>query len=115
MRVASNLGIVFALHIAGVASAQKVLIRNTTPPAVLEALKGNLLPQGFQLAEAGNKGALFTLDRGNVIQRTGLIPIVHVVIELQLRYKAKAEGLEVSASQDAVGATGSRAYDFRRP
>jgi hypothetical protein len=97
------------------AGAQKVLIQNGSSTAVLEALKANLLPQGFTLKESNKKGALFTLDRGNVIQSTGPIASVHVVIELQFRYRSKPNGLEVSASEEAVGATGSSMMDFRRP
>ena len=50
-----------------------------------------------------------------MVQQSGPVPIVHIVIELRVRYKVKSEGLEVSASEEAVGATGSRSYDFRKP
>jgi hypothetical protein len=113
MRLA-YLGIGTLFRLTNAAVAQEVLIHHATPAAVLEALKAQLLPQGFKLRDTGNKGALFTLDRGYVAQQGGPVPVVRVVIELQVRYKLKAEGLQVTASEEAVGATGHPSLDFRR-
>jgi hypothetical protein len=92
-------------------TGQTVLIPHGTPAAVIDALKATLVPQGFKVGSTGDKNALFTLDRGNVIQQSG--DVVHVVLELQVRFKRKAEGLEVAASEEAVGSA-TRGMDFRR-
>ncbi len=106
------LGLVVALCLSSEAPAQSVLIHHSTSAAVVERLKTDVLPQGFTLRNAGDKSALFALDRGNVIQRDGRV--VHVVLELTVRFKHKDEGLEVTASEEAVG-TATAGMDFRRP
>jgi hypothetical protein len=96
-------------------SAQQVLIRGGTPAAVVEHLKTQLLPQGFVLESASNKNALFTLDRGLVAQQGNpTIPVVHVVIEFQVRFKQKPDGLSVTAKEEVVGERG-RPLEFRKP
>ena len=97
------------------AGAQQVVIRSATPAAVVEHLRTQLLPQGFKLESTNNKNALFTLDRGLVAQRGNpAVPVVHVVIELQFRFKQKADGLSVTANEEAVGERG-RPLEFRKP
>ena len=71
------------------ASAQSVLIHHAAPADVVDLLKADLIPQGFKLENASEKSALFTLDRGNVIQRDGRI--VHVVIELRRAVESQVE------------------------
>ena len=69
-------------------------------------------PQGFKVDHAGDKNALFTLDRGSVMQRDGRV--VHIVLELQIRFKQSGDGLEVAASEEAVGSANA-GMDFRKP
>jgi len=81
----------------------------------MEHLKARLLPQGFVLESANAKNALFTLDRGLVSQRgNSQVPVAHIVIELQVRFKQKKEGLSVALNEDVVGERG-RPLEFRRP
>jgi hypothetical protein len=98
------------------AGAQGVVIARATPAAVVEALKVELLPQGFQLVRANEKTALFTLDRGMVMQEGSGFrgSLVHIVLEFTVRFKQKNEGLQVTASEEVVGNPGSR-IGFRRP
>jgi hypothetical protein len=97
------------------AVAQQVLIPGASPDTVMEHLKARLLPQGFVLESANAKNALFTLDRGLVSQRgNSQVPVAHIVIELQVRFKQKKEGLSVALNEDVVGERG-RPLEFRRP
>jgi hypothetical protein len=83
--------------------------------AVVEHLKTRLLSQGFALEGANNKEALFTLDRGLVAQQgNARIPTAHIVIELQFRFKQKADQLTVMGNEEVVGERG-RPMEFRRP
>ena len=70
---------------------QRVVIRHGTPARVLDLLRAELLPQSFVLVSADEKGALFTLDRGLVIQDRGR-GNAHVILELRVRYKPQADG-----------------------
>ena len=94
-------------------AAQSVVIRNTTPSVVVAHLKAHLASQGFALESANDKQAMFTFDRGPVAQNNPTVPIVRVIIEVQIRFKAKSEGLSVAATEEAVGNRGQRA-EFRR-
>lgn len=96
-------------------ASQEVTIPNATPSVVVEHLKAQLTPQGFVLESASNKEALFVLDRGLVNQgATATIPVVHVFIELQLRFQQKIEGLQVRAKEEVVGNRG-KPLEFRKP
>ena len=111
------LSAVLLVHLGAHAWAQGVVIRNTTPAVVTDRLKTELLPQGFKLERANEKSALFTLDRGMVAQQGSSVVrggLVHVVLELQVRFKQKAEGLVVTATEEAVGDRSSP-LGFRKP
>ena len=115
MRRSTAFGMILVFWVAYQAHAQDVVIHRATPATVVELLKAELLPQGFALESANDKGALFTLDRGMVAQRGNrLVPFAHVVLELQFRFKQKSEDLAVSASEEAVGERGQR-LEFRKP
>jgi len=109
---------IILLGVVEVAAAQGVVIARATPGAVVEALKGELLPQGFQLVHADEKGALFALDRGMVQQQGTSGPtggsLVHIVLEFGVRFKQKQEGLQVTAREEVVGNPRSR-LQFRKP
>jgi len=79
------------LGITQLAAAQGVVIARATPTAVVDALKVELVPQGFQMIHADEKGALFALDRGMVAQQgTGMTSgMVHIVLEFAVRFKHK--------------------------
>lgn len=104
------------LGMAGPARAQKVVIPNTSPAAVLERLKGHLLPQGFKLEHGDAKQALFTLDRGMVAQNVSPArgAMVHVILELHVRFKEVKAGLQVTAREEVVGDAGT-SIEFRKP
>lgn len=108
--------VVFAyLFTTSQGNAQQVAIRGGTPGTVVEHLKTRLLSQGFVLESANNKEALFTLDRGTVAQQGNpSVPFAHIVIEMQFRFKQKADVLTVSANEEVVGERG-RPMEFRRP
>jgi len=98
-------------------ASQGVVIAGGTPSAVVEALKAQLLPQGFQLVSVDDKSALFALDRGMVQQQGSRMEsgaLVHIVLEFTARFKQKAEGLQVTASEEVVGNPRSR-LQFRKP
>lgn len=98
-------------------AAQGVIIPNVTPSQVVEALKAELLSQGFAFARANDKTALFTLDRGMVQQQANNMTrgsLVHIVLEFTVRFKQKDEGLQVLASEELVG-NPERGTQFRRP
>jgi len=115
MHKSALFGTILLFWVACQAHAQDVVIHRATPATVVELLKAELLPQGFALESANDKGALFTLDRGMVAQRGNrLVPFAHVVLELQFRFKQKSEDLAVSASEEAVGERGQR-LEFRKP
>ncbi len=99
--------------VASPVAAQSVIIRNTTPSIVVAHLKAHLASQGFALESANDKQAMFTFDRGPVAQNSPTVPIVRVIIEVQIRFKAKSEGLSVAATEEAVGNRG-RPAEFRR-
>ncbi len=97
--------------------AQGVTIARATPADVVEALKIQLLPQGFQFVSASDKNALFALDRGMVAQQgTEMVrgAMVHIVLEFTARFKQKKEGLQVTASEEVVGNPRS-SLQFRKP
>jgi len=97
--------------------AQGVVITGGTPSAVVDALKGQLQPQGFQLVRADEKSALFSLDRGMVPQQGSRAvqgALVHVVLEFTARFKQKDQGLQVTASEEVVGNPRS-STQFRKP
>jgi hypothetical protein len=94
--------------------AQEVVIHGAAPAAVVEELKAELLPQNLTLDYAGDDHALFLLDRGIVAQRDNRLPVVHVTIEFQFHFKKKADGLHVTAAEEAVGQRG-RPLEFRKP
>ncbi len=100
------------LLLASQAGAQGVQIPHGAAPAVVEVLKTDLLPQGFQLQRADQKTALFTLDRGMVGQRQG--GAIHVVLELQFSFKQKSDGLVVRADEVVVGQAGT-SFENRKP
>jgi hypothetical protein len=96
-------------------AAQQATIHGATPALVVEHLKTHLSPQGFVLESSSTKSALFTLDRGLVVQQGNpSVPVVHIVIELQLQFKPRADSLIVRAKEEAVGDRG-RPMEFRRP
>lgn len=98
-------------------SGQGVVIARATPTDVVEALKTQLLPQGFQFVRGNDKSALFTLDRGMVAQQGNQMvrgAMVHIVLEFTARFKQKKEGLQVTASEEVVGNPRS-SVGFRKP
>lgn len=97
--------------------AQRVTIKGASPTDVVVAIQKRLDSQGFKLADSSKKQAMFTLDRGMVSQTAanGMPMSVHVTLELRLRYKQKTDSLQVDASEEVVGETGSRTMDFRKP
>jgi hypothetical protein len=109
---------VLSLAVASQAAiAQGVTIPNVTPSQVVEALKAELIPQGFAFARANDKNAVFTLDRGMVQQQANNMTrgsLVHIVLEFTVRFKQKEEGLQVLASEELVG-NPERGTQFRRP
>jgi len=109
----SVLSFVFPLSL----SAQRVTIKGASPTDVVVAIQNRLDSQSFKLADSSKKQALFTLDRGMVSQTAanGMPMSVHVTLELHLRYKQKTDSLQVDASEEVVGETGSRTMDFRKP
>ena len=84
---------------------------------IVVAIQKRLDSQGFKLADSSKKQAMFMLDRGMVSQTSasGMPMSVHVTLELQLRYKQKTDSLQVDASEEVVGETGTRTMDFRKP
>ena len=90
----SSIPLLFYLLIGSKASAQKVTIHGAKPDQVVDHLKARLVPQGFVLESADNKNALFVLDRGMVSQRNSAVPVAHIFIELQVRFKQKADALQ---------------------
>ena len=99
------------------ADAQGVVIAGATPQDVVEALKAELVPQGFQLIKANDKSALFALDRGMVAQQGNQMvrgALVHIILEFTVRFKQKEQGLQVTASEEVVGNPRSSAQ-FRKP
>jgi hypothetical protein len=105
------------LAMTELAAAQGVVIARATPAAVLDALKAELVPQGFQVVHADEKSALFALDRGMVAQQ-GTEPMtsgmVHIVLEFTALFKQKKEGLQVTAREEVVGNPRSP-IQFRKP
>src|SRR5438132_6657590 len=76
MHKSALFGTIILFWVACQAHAQDVVIHRATPATVVELLKAELLPQGFALESANDKGALFTLDRGMVAQRGNrLVPL----------------------------------------
>jgi len=107
-------GVIAALLLAIPVSAQVTLIPHGTPAAVTEALKATFVPQGFQAGKSDDKGALFTLDKGNITQNSpNGIQVVHLTVEIQAHYRKKTEGLEASLTEEVVGTT--RDQEMRNP
>ena len=105
------------LFVATPVASQGVVIAGGTPSAVVDGLKAQLLPQGFQLVSANDKSALFALDRGMVQQQGNQMvrgALIHIVLEFTARFKQKDQGLQVTASEEVVGNPGSR-LQFRKP
>jgi len=98
-------------------SAQRVTIKAASPGDVVVAMQKRLGDQGFKLADSSKKQAMFTLDRGMVSQTAanGMPQSVHVTLEFHLRFKPKTDSLQVDASEEVVGETGTRSMDFRKP
>jgi len=106
--------IIASLLAAGPVAGQVSLMHNATPAAVTEALKATFVPQGFQVGKADDKGALFTLDKGDMTQNTSTgMQVFHMVVEIQARYKHKSEGLEVSLKEEVVATTNTQ--EVRNP
>jgi len=107
--------VTFAVIGAGIApallAAQAVDIPKGDPVAVVAVLKTQLASQGFVLDHASKKEALFSLDRGNVVQNNGMV--VHVHLEMHTWFKSKNDTLKVTAIEEAVGQA-SQGADFRR-
>lgn len=95
------------------AAAQAVSIPNGDPAAVTAALTTHLAAQGFVVDHAGKKDAVFALDRGNVVQQNNR-GVVHVHLEVHAWFKRKADTLQVTAAEEAVGAA-TQGMDFRKP
>ena len=117
MNTRNALPILALLSLPQSALAQSVTIAKATPVDVVEALKMQLLPQGFQFVSANERSALFALDRGMVPQQGNQIvrgAILHVVLEFTARFKQKKEGLQVTASEEVVGDPRS-SVQFRKP
>ena len=82
---------------------------------MVRQVKTRLAAQGFVLEDSSAKSALFVLDRGLVTQgATAPIPVVHIWIELQLKFKEKGDDLRVMATEEVVGNRKSR-LEFRKP
>jgi len=95
-------------------TAQSVVIKNATPTLVVDHLKGRLLPQGYKIETANDKGALFTFYRGVIAQQGNpAVPFARITLEVHFRFKSKTEGLSVAASEEIVGERG-RPLEFRR-
>ena len=117
MKARHALAILSLLGLPQAANAQGVTIARATPADVVEALKAQLLPQGFQFVRANDKSALFALDRGMVAQQGNEMvrgAMVHIVLEFTARFKQKQQGLQVSASEEIVGNPRS-SFQFRKP
>ena len=108
---------ILLLALSSSLSAQRVTIKGASPSDVVVAIQKRLGAQGFKLADSSKKQALFTLDRGMVSQTAanGMPGSVHVTLEFHLKFKPKADSLQVDASEEVVGQTGSRSFDFRKP
>ena len=99
-------------------SAQRVTVKGASPSDVVVAMQKRLSAKGFKLADSSRKQAMFTLDRGMVSQvgaTTSMPQSVHVTLEFHMRFKPKADSLQVDASEEVVGETGNRSLDFRKP
>ena len=104
-----------ALFLPRQGQAQEVTIHHATPGAVVGQVKTQLAAQGFVLEDSSAKSALFVLDRGLVTQGANApIPVVHIWIELQFKFKEKGDDLRVMANEEVVGNRKSR-LEFRRP
>src|SRR2546426_6315443 len=93
------LGTLLFLHLSKPAVAQRVLIRHAARAAVVDVLKTYLLPQAFKFESADDKAALFSLDRGIVVQQGGH-GTSHVMLELRVRFKPESQDLEVTAWEE---------------
>jgi hypothetical protein len=92
-----------------------VTIHGATPEAVVGQANTQLAKQGFVLEDSSAKSALFVLDRGLVTQGANApIPVVHIWIELQFRFREKGNDLRVDANEEVVGNRKSR-LEFRKP
>jgi len=116
MGLRMTLLILLALVVPHVMDAQGVIIARARPTDVVEALKTQLLPQGFQFVRADDKSALFALDRGLVPQHAEPFrgELVHIVLEFTVRFKQKDAGLQVTASEEVVG-NPRASTQFRKP
>lgn len=95
--------------------AQEVTIHGATPATVVGQANTQLAPQGFVLEDSSAKSALFVLDRGLVTQGANApIPVVHIWIELQFRFREKGNALRVTASEEVVG-NRKNSLEFRKP
>jgi len=99
---------VLTVCIAGApARAQTLVAKGATPTAAIDALKAYLEPQGFRLVRSDAKEAVLGLDLGTVPQH-GLYHgrrgdnRFRVIMELHVRFKQKADGLELNAYEDAT-------------
>jgi hypothetical protein len=99
---------VFAVCIAAApARSQTVVAKGATPTTAIDALKAYLEPQGFHLVRSDAKEAVLGLDLG-IVPQHGLYHGRHgdnlfrVVMELHVRFKPKADGLELNAYEDAT-------------
>ncbi len=116
MELRTTLPVLVALVVPQVMRAQGVTIARARPIEVLEALKAQLLPQGFQVVRADDKSALLTLDRGMVAQQAEPFrgALVHIVLEFTVRFRQKDAGLQVTASEEVVG-NPRASTQFRKP
>jgi hypothetical protein len=116
MGLRTTLPVLVALVVPHVTGAQGVTIAKARPTDVVEALKAQLLPQGFQFVRADDKSALFTLDRGMVSQHAEPFrgALVHIVLEFTVRFRQKDAGLQVMASEEVVG-NPRASTQFRKP
>ena len=97
-----------------VGGAQAVDIPKGDPAAVVAVLKTQLATQGFTLDHSSKKEAVFSLDRGNVVQNNGMVVHVHLEMRTLFKQNKTADTLHVMASEEAVGQA-TQGMDFRKP
>ena len=111
-------GITLLTALAGmtpaVGATQAVDIPKGDPAVVVTALKAQLATQGFTLDHASKKEAVFSLDRGNVVQNNGMVVHGHLEMHTWFKQIKNTDTLHVTATEEAVGQA-TQGMDFRRP
>jgi hypothetical protein len=111
--LAATLFAVFSAELLAQEPPASVVIAQSTPKAIGEAMRDDLKDQKFKLAAARKQRIVLSQSRGNVAQATG--EVLRVRLEVGFTVEELPEGHRVTVADETLIAERGAAFEQRRP